>query len=201
MMTATPLYLASSSPRRHEILQALGLTFAAAGVDVDERCHEGEAPADMVVRLAAEKARAARVSRTCVVLAADTAVVLDGRVFGKPGDESEAIDMLMHLSGREHEVMTGVALLAGPELRTALSISEVRFREIRPDEARAYWHSGEPRDKAGAYAIQGLGGAFVASLAGSYSGVMGLPVFETAELLRWAGIDILTARLSGGQRR
>ena len=190
-MADKSLHLASSSPRRHEILMALGLTFTAAAVDVEERRQPGEAPGDMVLRLAALKARAAPAVASQLVLGADTAVVLGDRVFGKPRDETDALDMLARLSGQQHDVMTGVALLAGSEVCSALSVTKVQFREIRPDEAQTYWQSGEPRDKAGAYASQGLGGAFVESITGSYSGVVGLPVFETAELLRIAGLTVI----------
>jgi len=189
---ATPtLHLASSSPRRSEILNSLGLSFSAGGVDVDER-RLGAEPADaMVLRLARAKATVSAGGPASVVLGADTAVVLGEQVFGKPRDGAAAVEMLAHLSGRTHRVLTGVALSTPDGIMTALSATEVRFREIRPDEARAYWQSGEPRDKAGAYAIQGLGGVFVESISGSYSGVVGLPVFETAELLRQAGLKVL----------
>ncbi len=189
-MNAPQLHLASSSPRRHEILTALGLTFTAAGVDVDEQPLPAEAPDAMVLRLAVLKARSAQADSR-IVLGADTAVVLGDLVFGKPRDEADALAMLAQLSGRQHQVMTGVAVLTGEEQQTVLSTTDVRFREIRPDEARSYWQSGEPRDKAGAYAIQGLGGAFVESINGSYSGVVGLPAFETAQLLQNAGLDVL----------
>jgi septum formation protein len=145
----------------------------------------------MVLRLACAKANAASASGSRLILGADTAVVLDDAVFGKPRDQDDAIDMLMRLSGRTHEVMTGVALLDGSVLQTAISITEVSFRKILPDEAIAYWQSGEPLDKAGAYAIQGQGGAFVVAISGSYSGVVGLPAYETSELLQKAGVDIL----------
>ena len=184
------LHLASSSPRRHEILTALGLTFTAAGVDLDESRLAGEAPDAMVQRLAVGKAEAA-MGDFDIVLGADTAVVLGDVVFGKPADEADALRMLAELSGRRHRVMTAIAVSSGARLETALSVTEVRFREIRPDEAHAYWQSGEPNDKAGAYAIQGRGGAFVESIAGSYSGVVGLPAFETAVLLRNAGLDVI----------
>jgi septum formation protein len=190
------LFLASSSPRRAEILDSLGVAHIAAGVDIDERRADHESPEAMVVRLANEKAAKARLTRSEPVLAADTAVVLDTAVFGKPRNQSDALDMLTRLSGRSHLVMTGVALHSDAGTQTALSVSEVTFREIGPDEARAYWQSGEPRDKAGAYAIQGLGGMFVEGLRGSYSGVVGLPVFETAELLAAAGIDIIKSAAS-----
>ena len=185
------LHLASSSPRRSEILAALGLDFSSGGVDLDESRLAGETPEAMVLRLAAAKARAAAVDAATLVLGADTAVVLGEQIFGKPGDGDEAVAMLHSLSGKTHRVLTGVALRAPAGVQTALSATEVRFREIRSDEALAYWQSGEPCDKAGAYAIQGLGGAFVAAISGSYSGVVGLPVFETVELLRQAGIEIL----------
>lgn len=167
----------------------MGLDFTAAGADVDEQQQPGESPDIMVVRLAVEKARAAVPGPGTVVLGADTAVVLDGEVFGKPADQADALRMLAALSGRRHQVMTGVALRYGDAVESALSVTEVEFREIGPDEALEYWQSGEPSGKAGAYAIQGLAGDFVQSIAGSYTGVVGLPVLETAELLRAAGIE------------
>ena len=186
-MSVPSLHLASSSPRLSRILERMGLEFTAAGVDVDEQQHPGE-PADiMVVRLAVEKARAVEAEAGTVVLGADTAVVLEGEVFGKPADKADALRMLARLSGCRHQVMTGVAVRDGGTTRSAISVTDVRFREISADEALDYWQSGEPRGKAGAYAIQGLGGAFVESIAGSYTGVVGLPVLETAELLRSAG--------------
>ncbi len=185
------LHLASSSPRRTEILTALGIAFTAHGVDVDERREGDETPDAMVLRLALAKAAAARQDRSGPVLAADTAVVIDDMIFGKPRDRSDALAMLACLSGRIHRVMTGVALQWDGGQETALSVNEVTFREISPDEALAYWQSGEPCDKAGAYAIQGRGGVFVKAIRGSYSGVMGLPVFETAQLLAGAGINII----------
>jgi len=186
-----PLYLASSSPRRAEILRSLGLVFTAAGMDIDERRRDGETAAAMALRLATEKAAAARLTRPEVVLAADTVVVVDAQVLGKPQDQADAMAMLARLSGRSHQVMTGVAVGWEGGERSALSVSEVTFRDISPDEARAYWQSGEPCDKAGGYAIQGRGGMFVEHLTGSYTGVVGLPVFETAALLAMAGIDVL----------
>ena len=188
------LHLASGSPRRREILTALGLDFTHAAVDLDERRLEREPPEEMVVRLAAAKAAAAKgAGRVAgrVVIGADTAVVLGSRVLGKPRSEDDALAMLAALSGKAHQVMTGVAVVSAGGTATALSRSEVRFRDIDPAEAAEYWQSGEPRDKAGAYGIQGKGGIFVAGLRGSYSGVVGLPVFETAELLSAAGIDVL----------
>jgi septum formation protein len=188
-MSVPKLHLASSSPRRRQILERMGLVFSAAGVDVDERQHPGESAERMVVRLAVEKACAVNPGPDTVVLGADTAVVLDGDVFGKPADEADALRMLAALSGRHHRVMTGVAVRSAGKTASALSVTEVKFREIGPDEALDYWQSGEPRGKAGAYAIQGLAGAFVEKIAGSYTGVVGLPVMETVELLRAAGIE------------
>jgi septum formation protein len=190
-MPLPTLHLASSSPRRKEILAALGLTFTSGGVDVDERRLEGESAETMVVRLAEAKARAVEIDELAIVLGADTAVVLGDEVFGKPESREAALKTLARLSGNTHRVLTGVALYTAQGVRTALSSTEVRFREIGPDEALAYWQSGEPCDKAGAYAIQGLGGVFVEAISGSYSGVVGLPVFETARLLREAGLRVL----------
>ena len=194
-MSAPQLHLASSSPRRQEILAAMGLKFSHAGVDIDESRHKNEAVDDMVMRLAREKAFAADNEKhgKIPVLGADTIVVLGDRVFGKPASKEDALDMLAALSAAAHRVLTAVAVVTGDELGTAMSDTEVRFRDISPDEALAYWQSGEPAGKAGAYAIQGLGGIFVESVNGSYSGVVGLPVFETADLLHQAGIEILGA--------
>lgn len=186
------LHLASASPRRRELLANLGLEFTHGGVDLDERQLPDEDPAALVVRLAREKARAAQSAfPDCVVLGSDTEVVLEGRVFGKPASADEARDMLLALAGRTHQVLTGVALVDGDRVATCVSRSDVRFRAISAAEAAAYWRSGEPRDKAGGYAMQGLGGIFVEEVRGSYSGVIGLPVFETSRLLADAGIDVL----------
>ncbi len=172
----------------------MGLEFAVVPVDVDETKRDDERPAEMVLRLAIAKAEAARVPPDGVVIGSDTAVVVGDRVLGKPMDRDDCLFMLESLAGRKHTVLTGVALCGPHGVLTALSETEVHFREIDRDEALAYWQSGEPRDKAGAYAIQGLGGAFVERIAGSYSGVVGLPVFETARLLKLVGIDIVAAR-------
>jgi len=188
------LHLASSSPRRREILAALGLEFTVGSVDIEEALEAGESAEQMVLRLAIAKAAAAEVEATRLVVGADTAVVLDGDVLGKPRGQDDAITTLLKLSGRRHRVLTGVALGGPGGVQTALSSTDVRFREISRDEALAYWQSGEPCDKAGSYGIQGRGGAFVTAISGSYSGVVGLPVYETAELLRAAGIDILLQR-------
>lgn len=185
------LCLASSSPRRQEILRALGLEFSVQAIEVDEDRLAGETPQQMVLRLATAKAAAADVDASCRVIGSDTVVVLGDEVLGKPRNRDEAVSMLLRLSGRRHFVLTGVALRGPGGVQTAVSSTEVYFREISRDEAGAYWHSGEPRDKAGAYGIQGLGGAFVEAIKGSYSGVVGLPVFETVRLLQGAGIDVM----------
>ena len=193
-MSTAQFYLASASPRRKQLLEQLGLRFEVLTVDVDERVATGEAPHDYVLRVAALKTRAA-VARLGTpdlpVLAADTSVVLEAAILGKPRDRKDAIEMLTRLGGRQHQVLSGVALWNRGTLETVLSESRVSFRRISPEEAGAYWDSGEPQDKAGAYGIQDKGAVFVESLEGSYSGVMGLPLFETAALLGKAGVRVL----------
>jgi septum formation protein len=169
----------------------LGIPFSAAGVDVDESRLQDETAEDMVQRLAAAKAAAAAVDEAQIVIGADTMVVIDGQPFGKPEHRQDALRMLAALSDRTHQVLTGVAVRSRQGTQVTLSRTDVRFRQILPDEALAYWQSGEPCDKAGAYAIQGRGGIFVAAIEGSYSGVVGLPVFETTQLLSSAGFDVL----------
>ncbi len=185
------LFLASKSPRRRDLLEQIGIRFAVLDVDLDEARLPGETPETYVQRLALDKARAghALVQRRSAlpVLAADTAVVVGERVLGKPSDGGEAAAMMRLLSGRTHRVLSGIALV-GTQERQDISISEVRFRAVSEEEAVAYWETGEPCDKAGGYAIQGIGALFVADLKGSYSGVMGLPLFETARLLAQAEI-------------
>lgn len=191
MLSQPILVLASTSPRRREILASMGLEFRVSGVDIDESRLGDEAAEHMVLRLAAAKVAAAKIAPSHRVIGADTAVVLDGEVLGKPRDRKDAVAMLLSLSDRRHRVLTGVALSGPDGVESLLSSTDVIFREISRDEALAYWQSGEPCDKAGAYGIQGLGGAFVEAIEGSYSGVVGLPVYETAKLLRNAGIDLL----------
>jgi septum formation protein len=191
------VYLASGSPRRRELLQQIGVSFRVVGTTVDEAVRSAETASAYVLRLAAAKAEAgwerSRDGADVPVLAADTAVVLDGRILGKPADRQDALGLLEELSGRTHEVLTAVALRTPNGLQSRISHSEVTFRSIAAGEARAYVETGEPSDKAGAYAIQGLGAIFIAYLRGSYSGVMGLPLFETAELLSNAGLVPLRA--------
>jgi len=183
------LCLGSVSPRRRELLAQIGVPFIVVAPDIDESVRSGESPAEYVTRLAKEKALAIRrAGQPLPVLAADTTVVIDGAIFAKPRDCAEAVHMLGVMSGRAHEVLTAVALANSRGVDTRLNASTVRFGRISPEESRAYWETGEPRDKAGAYGIQGYGAVFVESISGSHSGVMGLPLFETAQLLRAAGI-------------
>lgn len=192
-MSVDFVYLASGSPRRRQLLCQIGVPFQVLSVSVDESVRDAEDPAGYVSRLAAAKADAGlKLSITQgparPVLAADTAVVLDGRILGKPVDGDDAERMLRLLSGRTHEVLTAAALASEGRLDCLVSRSEVTFRRITTAEAREYWMTGEPRDKAGGYAIQGRGAVFVSDLKGSFSGVMGLPLFETAELLCGCGV-------------
>jgi septum formation protein len=195
------LCLASVSPRRRELLSQIGVPHIAAAADIDEAVLPGEGPRAYVIRLAREKAvTIRRGGQRLPVLAADTTVVLDGKVFGKPRDREDAIRMLSDLSGRSHEVLTAIALASCDGIAERLSASTVRFRTVSREECASYWESGEPRDKAGGYAIQGLGAVFIEALVGSYSGVMGLPLFETGELLRAAGIAYWGGALRSGVR-
>lgn len=188
------LILASASPRRTQLLAQIGVSHDVVPAQLAERRDPGEAIAACAQRLAESKARQVferlRATEPVLVLGADTVVALDGQMFGKPRDEREGLEMLASLSGRTHEVLCAVALADAGGVRSALSVSQVRLRRIAPAEAAQYWASGEPCDKAGAYAIQGFGATFVEALQGSYSGVMGLPLFETALLLRQAGVAL-----------
>lgn len=183
------LRLASASPRRRELLIQIGVPHSVKAAHIDESRLPGEPPRDYVERLAREKAASVwREAANLPVLAADTTVVLDGEIFGKPRDREDALKMLGALSERTHDVLTAVALATVDRIAVRVSESKVRFRKTSESERIAYWNTGEPRDKAGAYAIQGMGAVFIEFIGGSYSGVMGLPLFETAELLRAAGI-------------
>lgn len=192
------LYLASRSPRRSELLTQIGISFAVLSLDVDETPKKNEKAEDYVVRLAKEKALAGWNTEQHIqnkpVLGSDTAVVTEGLILGKPVDRDDAIRMLRLLSGKTHQVMTAVALAnkseysTSPELSFSLSVSDVSFKTLTDEEIEQYWLTGESADKAGAYAIQGRAAAFISHLSGSYSGVMGLPLYETVELLRQAGI-------------
>lgn len=190
------LILASSSPRRLDILRSIGLEPSVEPIGVDEIRLPAESPDAFVQRLAREKAAAwfgqpQVVQRDRVwVLAADTTVVLEGEVLGKPTDRNAGLDMLLRLGGKTHEVLTGVALGRDGESAAVLSRTEVTMRRLSRREAAAYWETGEPCDKAGAYAVQGIGGMFIADIHGSYSGVVGLPVFETVKLLSEGGFPL-----------
>jgi septum formation protein len=191
------IYLASRSPRRRQLLEQIGVRYQTLDVDIDESRRKGEAPYDYVCRLAQEKAgRGWAILDAAVrapVLGADTVVVVDDEILGKPADVAAAETMLARLSGHTHEVLTAVTL-ANEKQRTRLSRSLVTLRSSTPSERAAYCTTGEPLDKAGAYAIQGLGAVFVEKLDGSFSGVMGLPLFETAELLSGVGIHVFDTR-------
>jgi len=180
-----PLVLASASPRRSELLQQIGVRFTVQPADIDESVLSGELPVDYVVRMAVEKAQAGqrRARLPAIVLGADTAVVVDSSILGKPENEADCRRMLKLLSGRAHTVMSAVAVTDGVRVEYRCSHTEVVFRQLDDDAIGSYWRSGEPADKAGAYAIQGLGALLVENINGSYSGVVGLPLFETAELL------------------
>lgn len=201
----TSIYLASRSPRRRELLKQLGVKFdplllrlsGPRGADVDETQHPGERAEDYVLRTACEKAAfglrvlGMRSMLNRPVLAADTVVIVDGEVLGKPADRAEAESFIRRLSGRTHEVRTAVALAMEGPVMSATSISTVTFRAVTAEEAHRYAAMPEPHDKAGGYAIQGLAALFIERLEGSYTGVMGLPLYETGRLLTQAGIKLL----------
>jgi septum formation protein len=186
------LYLASGSPRRRELLTQIGVAFSTLAAPIDESVLPGEAADLYVQRLALAKAQTGLATLSnpvdAVVLGADTAVVVDGQILGKPVDQADALAMLELLSGREHQVLTAVALANGQRSDVRLISSAVHFRSISSSEAHTYWASGEPQDKAGGYAIQGLAAVFVTGMRGSYSAVVGLPLCETAALLAEFGI-------------
>lgn len=186
------LHLASASPRRRELLAQIGVPFVTLIASIDETALPGEPAERYVERLAREKALAGLAALSdpadAVVLGADTAVVLDGRILGKPADRAECLATLVALSGREHQVLTAVALASAQRIESRVVASRVRFRPLRAGEAEAYWATGEPCDKAGSYGIQGLAAVFVSQLEGSYSAVVGLPLCETAQLLGEFGI-------------
>lgn len=188
------LVLASASPRRVELLQQLGVAFVVRPVDVSEERQPGETPEAYGLRVATAKAREAQrhLPAGTPVLGADTEVLLDGRVLGKPRDEAHAGELLRALSGRAHEVLSAVVLLRDAEVWSGLSRTRVWFRPLLAREVIDYVVGGEPMGKAGAYAIQGRAAAWIERIDGSYSGVMGLPLFETAELLGQAGLRLGT---------
>lgn len=184
------VYLASGSPRRHELLTQLGVTFEVLRPDVEERQRPNEDAATYVQRLARDKAQAGRAMAPLPipVLAGDTIVVLNGEVLEKPQHQADGFTMLRRLSGRTHQVMTAMALASAEQLEVVTVCTQVTFRELSDTDIDRYWASGEPLDKAGGYGIQGLGGRFVVSINGSYSAVVGLPLVETEALLHKAGV-------------
>lgn len=197
-MPKLPLFLASQSPRRRELLAQVGISFDVLAVDIDETIQKNEIPEDYVTRLAKEKALAGwntNKMKIKAVLGSDTAVVINNEILGKPKNNADAKRMLGLLSGKTHQVMTSVALAVAygnstqPELISVTSVSNVTFKKLSSAEIQEYVYSGECDDKAGSYAIQGLAAAFITHLSGSYSGVMGLPLYETIELLNKAGIS------------
>ncbi|QIM63384.1 septum formation protein Maf [Pasteurellaceae bacterium Orientalotternb1] len=191
------IYLASNSPRRWELLRSLGLQLHRIAGEIDETPLPNEQAKAYCLRIALAKNRAAQaVSSTenftnLPILTADTTVSIDGKILGKPKDQADAITMLQQLSGRTHQVFTAVCVSYSGEQFECVQTSEVTFKTLSEAEISAYVETGEPMDKAGAYGIQGVGGIFISHLEGSFTGVMGLPLFETAELLRKCGVQIL----------
>jgi len=197
MTATTQIYLASQSPRRRELLQQIGIKFRVLVPDVNEAALPREVPADYVERIAQIKAEVTwmrvveRRMKRHPVLAADTAVILGRRILGKPQSDAEAAAMLQALSGRTHQVITAVAMAHEGKIKLARSETSVTFRRLSPSEITHYVQTREPHDKAGAYAIQGFAAAFISRIDGSYSGVMGLPLFEASRLLKSFGIQVL----------
>ena len=190
------IYLASRSPRRAELLRQVGIEFTLVAIDIDESRAATESPAEYVCRMAVSKASIAAEQiqgrqQDCAVLAADTTIALDGDTIGKPADRKQCGEILRQLSGRQHLVLSAVALAARGKIVSRLSQNRVSFRALAESEIESYCATGEPMDKAGAYAIQGKAAIFIEHLEGSYSAVMGLPLYETAELLREAEIAML----------
>ncbi|MGV6859370.1 MAG: Maf family protein [bacterium] len=198
------LILASASPRRLELLQQVGVHPQVRPADIDETVFEGEHAGNYVRRMALKKARVVSAllgDESVTVLGSDTSVVVDDEVLGKPENEAHAAHMLGMLSGRSHQVLSGVALVSAQREEVLLSSTEVRFRTVSEAEMAAYWRSQEPLGKAGGYAIQGLGAMFIEEIRGSYSGVMGLPLFETCQLLRAFGHPVLLLDQENTERR
>jgi len=187
-------YLASTSPRRHELLSQMGVFFDVLNVEVDETLLDGESPEDYVQRVALEKAQAGLDALPndpqAVVLGGDTSVICEGEVCGKPENKAHALEMLMALSGREHQVYSAVSVVDSRRQEPRLVKTKVRFKALTLTECENYWQTGEPLGKAGGYAIQGLGSVFVTGIDGSYTGVVGLPVAETAQLLSLFSVPI-----------
>ena len=189
------LILASQSPRRRELLGLTGLPFIVRAADIDETMDSGRAPFDEVARVSRLKAEAVARKPEDVVIAADTIVVCEGEVLGKPRNEADAFRILSLLSGRHHEVMTGMTVVCGDKVITHTEVTKIHFRELSPEEIRAYIASGEPMDKAGAYGIQGGAALFADEMVGDYYNVMGLPVCRLAVILRSLGLPIWGVRV------
>ncbi|GLP97369.1 Maf family protein [Paraferrimonas sedimenticola] len=185
MSKSLPLVLASASPRRKQLLCQLGYQFTQLSADIDEQPKPGEPACDLVERLAREKALAGAhlCERESLVLGSDTIVVLEDRVLGKPKDKADCVATLRALSGREHRVLTAVAVTNGNQIQSLVVTTKVRFCGLTDEDIAQYWATGEPADKAGSYGIQGLGGNFVEAINGSYSAVVGLPLVETRQLI------------------
>lgn len=194
------LILASASPRRAELLGQIGAKFTVVPADILEEKHSDESPENFVVRMAKEKATAVLRQRekkllentqdSTWVLASDTSIVLDGTVLGKPRDAKHAYSMWQSMSGRKHQVLTSLCLMSQTQCLEHLSVNEVEFHSISDSQMKAYWHSGEPQDKAGAYAIQGKAALWISHISGSYSSIMGLPLFDAGQLLEAAGFEL-----------
>jgi septum formation protein len=184
------LVLASQSPRRKELLSQLGYKFTTFAANIDESVIDGELPAQYVLRLAINKAKviAEQQPETCIVLGSDTSVVLNQHILGKPENIEQCCQQLMLLSNNTHQVLTAIAAVKNQQTVSALITTEVTFKTLTIDEIKRYWQTGEPQDKAGAYGIQGIGGQFVTQINGSYSAVVGLPLYETAKLLAELGL-------------
>ena len=184
--------LASASPRRRELLSGIGLAFDIDKPDIEESPFRGETASDYVRRLAGEKARTVLQRQSNrLILAADTTVVIDGDILEKPNSKDEGVEMLQRLSGTRHQVMTGVSIINDDRESSFVSTSYVIFRALAEDEILWYWNTGEPRDKAGGYGLQGAGGAFIEAINGSYSNVIGLPLAETVTSLRSFGVKVM----------
>jgi septum formation protein len=179
------LILASQSPRRKELLSQLGYQFQTISADIDESIIENELPRDYVLRLAIEKAKAVAQNQStdCLVLGSDTSVIFEQHILGKPESLEDCCKQLLMLSNNTHQVLTAIAVVRNNKVYSAIISTDVTFKTLSIEEIQRYWHTGEPRDKAGSYGIQGIGGQFVTQIKGSYSAVVGLPLYETAKLL------------------
>ncbi|SET63593.1 Maf family protein [Thalassotalea agarivorans] len=186
----TSLVLASQSPRRGQLLSQLGYSFTVCPADIDETVLPEETPHAYVERLARQKALsvAEQFQASDVIIGSDTTVVQSGNILGKPSDENDCLTMLRSLSNNTHQVLTAIAVVSNQTVASEVVATNVSFRHLSDEEIRIYWQTGEPQDKAGAYGIQGIGGQFVSNIHGSYSAVVGLPLYETANLLKLAGI-------------